>query len=191
MIFFFLIDIKKIKISIFFMNKKRYKLIIFDADDTLRFCTVPGQPCPNRPGEWKLHNNVKEKLADINWGSPQEGKTAYGIASNQGGVGVGYYSAEMAFQLLKDTFTAAFGFEPIDEVIQMCIPKPEENPACRKPNPGMLNKIMKYWQIEPLETLFVGDRKSDQETAENAGCDFTWAKDYFIFSNEQNEQKIE
>ena len=81
---------------------KKYKLIIFDADDTLRFCTVPGQPCPNKPGEWKLLPKVKEKLAEFDWGSPLEGKIAYGIASNQGGVGVGYFSAEMAYQLLKE-----------------------------------------------------------------------------------------
>lgn len=30
------------------------KLIIFDADGTLRRCTVPGQPCPNKDGEWEL-----------------------------------------------------------------------------------------------------------------------------------------
>jgi histidinol-phosphate phosphatase family protein len=159
---------------------KKYKLIIFDADDTLRFCTVPGQPCPNKPGEWKLLPKVKEKLAEFNWGSPQEGKTAYGIASNQGGVGVGYFSAEMAFRLLNDTFVAAFGFDPIPEVIQMCTPRPEEASKCRKPKPGMLQRIMKYWQVKPTETLFVGDRESDKGTAENAGCDFMWAKDFFL-----------
>lgn len=163
------------------MNKYEYKLLIFDADDTLRFCTIPGQPCPNKPGEWKLLKNVKEKLAEISWGSPLEGKIAYGIASNQGGVGVGYFSEAMAFQLLKDTFIEAFGFEPIDDVVQMCTTHPEENPACRKPRPGMLENIMKYWQIDPEETLFVGDRDSDKETAENAGCDFMWAKEYFEF----------
>lgn len=157
----------------------RYKLIIFDVDNTLKFCTVPGQPCLNKPGEWELHENVKEKLSEFNWGSPKENKIAYGIASNQGGVGAGYFSSDMAYQLLKDTFIAAFGFEPIDDVIQMCTTKPEDNPACRKPSPDMLEKIMKYWQVDPADTLFVGDRQSDKETAENAGCDFLWAKDYF------------
>jgi len=163
------------------MKNKKYKLMIFDADGTLRFCTIPGQPCPNKPDEWKLLKNVKEKLSKFEWGSPAEGKTAYGIASNQGGVGVGYFSSEMAFRLLKDTFMAAFGFKPINEVIQMCIPKPEEKPECRKPRPGMLKKIMQFWQIPPSETLFVGDMESDKLTAENAGCDFMWAKDFFRF----------
>jgi D-glycero-D-manno-heptose 1,7-bisphosphate phosphatase len=163
------------------MKNKEYKLIIFDADYTLRFCNVKGQPCPNKPGEWELLTNVKAKLAKYGWGSPQSGKTGYGIASNQGGVGMGYFKAEMAFQLLRDTFIAAFGFEPKDEVIQMCTPKPHVDSKCRKPKPGMLLKIMNFWKVEPEETLFIGDMESDKETAGNAGCDFSWAKDFFGF----------
>lgn len=161
------------------MKKKKIKLIIFDADNTLRYCTIPGQVCPNKPGEWKLHKNVQEKLATIQWGAPHENKTAYGIASNQGGVGAGYFSAEMAFKLLKDTFIAAFGFEPIEATIQMSTPKPKENSLSRKPNPLMLMKIMQFWQVKPSETLFVGDRKTDEETAANAKCHFERAKDFF------------
>jgi D-glycero-D-manno-heptose 1,7-bisphosphate phosphatase len=161
------------------MEKKKYKLIIFDADDTLRFCTVKGQPCPNKPGEWDLLKNVKAKLAEYKWGSPQEGEVGYGIASNQGGVGMGYFKAEMAFQLLKDTFIAAFGFEPENDVIKMSTEKPYLNSECRKPNPGMLHDLMEYWQVEPEDTLFIGDRNTDKQTAENAKCDFIWAKEFF------------
>ena len=162
------------------MKNKEYKLIIFDADNTLRYCTVKGQPCPNKPGEWALLKNVKDKLSKYNWGSPTEGKVGYGIASNQGGVGMGYFKAEMAFQLLKDTFMAAFGFEPEDEVIQMCTPKPHVDSRCRKPRPGMLIDLMNYWNVNPEETLFIGDMESDKQTAENAKCDFGWTKDFFL-----------
>lgn len=161
------------------MEKKKYKLIIFDADDTLRFCTVKGQPCPNKPGEWALLDNVQAKLSTYDWGSPQEGKVGYGIASNQGGVGMGYFSEEMAFRLLKDTFVAAFGFEAHDEIIQMCTPKPHIDSECRKPKPGMLLEIMNFWKVKPSDTLFVGDMESDQKTAKNAACDFIWATEFF------------
>ncbi|MDO9578645.1 MAG: HAD-IIIA family hydrolase [Candidatus Cloacimonadales bacterium] len=161
------------------MEKKRYNLIIFDADDTLRYCTVQGQPCPNKPGEWELLDNVQAKLSTFDWGFPQEGKVGYGIASNQGGVGMGYFSKEIAFQLLKDTFKSAFGFEPQNEIIQMCTPKPHVDSNCRKPKHGMLQKIMAFWKVEAEKTLFVGDMESDKETAKNAGCDFMWAKKFF------------
>ena len=163
------------------MDNKNYKLIIFDADDTLRYCTVEGQPCPNKSGEWKLLDNVQTKLSTFDWGSPQEEKIGYGIASNQGGVGMGYFKGEMAFQLIKDTFVEAFDFEPINDVIRICTQKPFIDSDCRKPKPGMLNDIMHFWQVDPTKTLFVGDMETDKQTAENAGCNFMWAKDFFGF----------
>ena len=65
---------------------KIYKLIIFDVDGTLRRCLAPGQVCPNAPDQWELMPNVKETLAEIKWGLPDCGNTAFGIASNQAGV---------------------------------------------------------------------------------------------------------
>ena len=62
-----------------------YQLFIFDADGTLRRCTVPGQPCPNQPGEWELLPNVVETLHHYDWRVRD-----YAIVSNQGGIGLGY-----------------------------------------------------------------------------------------------------
>jgi len=50
-----------------------YRLIIFDADGTLRCCTVPGQVCPNADNQWELLPNVKEKLSEIDWGVSRSG----------------------------------------------------------------------------------------------------------------------
>jgi D-glycero-D-manno-heptose 1,7-bisphosphate phosphatase len=157
-----------------------YRLIIFDADGTLRYCTVAGQPCPNRPDEWKLYPDVKAKLAEFNWVSPGDGPgTGYGIASNQGGVGVGYFSEETAISLLRDTFQEAFGFEPSDGTIEICPHVPHSGCGCRKPDPLMLNRIMKLYGEPPGNVLFVGDRDADRLAAENAGCDFKWASEFF------------
>lgn len=161
--------------------KKEHKLIIFDADGTLRYCTVKGQPCPNKPGEWEVLPKVREKLSSINWGSPAERKVGYGIASNQGGVGMGYFSHEMAFQLLRDMFIKVFGIEPENRVLKMSTQKPHEYSEDRKPKPKMLIDLINYWIVEPEDTLFVGDMESDKDTAQNAGCDFMWAKDFFGF----------
>ena len=38
---------------------------------------------------------------------------------------------------------------------------------------------MEFWEVEREETLFVGDMESDRFAAENAGCDFQWARDFF------------
>ena len=71
------------------------RLYIFDADGTLRRTTVEGLPCPNRPGEWELIPGVRGRLAEIDWG-----RARFGVASNQGGVGLGYLSLAAARGLL-------------------------------------------------------------------------------------------
>ncbi|MCD4706237.1 MAG: HAD-IIIA family hydrolase [Candidatus Sabulitectum sp.] len=157
-----------------------YSLIIFDADGTLRYCTIEGQPCPNRTGEWSLYPDVIERLASFNWTHPgAESGVGYGIASNQGGVGVGYFSENTALKLLEDTFREAFGFSPAEGTVEMCPHVPYGDCDCRKPNPEMLIRLMKLYGISPEKVLFVGDRDADRNAALNAGCDFQWVSEFF------------
>ena len=156
-----------------------YRLIIFDADGTLRCCTVPGQVCPNADDQWELLPNVKEKLSEIDWGSSGLGRVAFGIASNQAGISKGYLTAETAYRLLADMAKAAVGFRPIEGSIRFCPHNKSDGCLCRKPGPLMLEQLMDFWGVNPEETLFVGDMESDRQAAENAGCDFVWARDFF------------
>ncbi len=160
-------------------NLFKYRLIIFDADGTLRKCTIPGQPCPNKHGEWVLMPNVQETLSSIRWGSPFDGCIAYGIASNQAGVALGYMSPEMAYDLLKETVIAAFGGWPGTGTIQLCPHGVDEGCVCRKPETFMIVRLLALWKVYLEQTLFVGDMESDKQTAINAGVDFMWAKDFF------------
>ncbi len=157
----------------------KFDLIIFDADGTLRRCTVPGQVCPNRPGQWELLPGVKRTLAAIEWGSPLRGRTALGIASNQAGIARGYLSEQSALKMLEDTVKAAAGFPPVTGSVEFCPHNIREGCSCRKPAPGMLERLMAFWGTVPKRTLFVGDMASDQGAAINAGCEFTWAADFF------------
>lgn len=157
----------------------KYKLILFDADGTLRRCTIEGQPCPNASGEWELLPKVREQLSVFDWGSPHAGQVAFGIVSNQAGVGLGYMTEEVAYRLLQDLVEAAFGIYPSTTCIDMCPHRPDEDCRCRKPKPAMLFVHMAKWEVRPSETLYVGDMDSDCQAAEAAGCDFMWAKDFF------------
>lgn len=165
--------------------EKEYRVIIFDADGTLRYCTVEGQPCPNASGEWQLYPDVRAKLAGYRWSGPKNGEgTGYGIASNQGGVGVGYFSRETARELLEDTFKAAFGFRAARGTIEFCPHAPFKGCDCRKPKPLMLNRLIDLYGAASDEVLFVGDRDDDRLAAENAECDFQWADEFFERSSE-------
>lgn len=157
------------------MNLKDTKLFIFDADGTLRRSTVPNQPNPHEDDEWELLPNVKEKLQKI-ISQTKDGVIA--IASNQGGIELGYLSRRQARKLLDALYRELTGKRAPKGMIQLC-PDFEKPSQCRKPRPGMLQKIMNQAGVSPKQTLFVGNSDDDRETARNAGVRFMWAKNFF------------
>lgn len=163
-----------------------YKMIMFDADGTLRRCTVPGQPCPNNPGEWELMPNVKETLARYDLK-----RIGLYVVSNQGGIALGYLTETMALDLIYDLC------EQIDPDLPhgryaayICPHSPNDGCPCRKPSPYLLLQVLtqewderKYFDdYDPpklSECLYVGDQDTDRQTAERAGIAFMWANDFF------------
>lgn len=146
------------------------KLIIFDADGTLRRCTIPGQPCPSKNDEWELMPGVKEKIATLPDG------VRFGIVSNQGGVGLGFMPQEVAWQMLVELAALALRDRC---VALMCTHAPKDGCLCRKPSPLMLYQAMEAANAKPRETLYVGDMDSDREAAQRAGVAFLWAWEFF------------
>lgn len=160
-------------------NDKQYdnqfKLYIFDADGTLRRSTVAGQPCPNDDGQWELMPNVRERLAAIDWSAAR-----FGIATNQGGVGLGYLSYATARRLLVQMVVEAFGVERAPAgAIEICPHAPHLKCACRKPHPTMLLRLMRRFRVNEDQTLYVGDMDRDAEAARHAGVRFMWADEFF------------
>lgn len=157
------------------MSLRGLKLFIFDADGTLRRTTVPGQPTPHRGDQWELLPNVREKLQQIR--SRRE-NLIIAIASNQGGIEIGYLSRKQARKLLNDLYKELTGKRAAKGMIQLC-PDFNRPSDCRKPKPGMLQKIIEQAGVSRSQTLFVGDSEDDRVTAENAGVRFMWAKNFF------------
>jgi len=151
------------------------RLLIFDADGTLRRSKVPGQPIPNRDGEWELLPNVKEKVHRI---LTRNADIKIGIASNQGGIELGYLSQKQARKMLSDLYSVVVGRKAPSEMIQLC-PNFKKQSSCRKPKPAMIEAIMAKAGVPRKEVLFIGDSEDDYLTAQNAGVRFMWAKDFF------------
>jgi D-glycero-D-manno-heptose 1,7-bisphosphate phosphatase len=159
------------------MGLKDIKLFIFDADGTLRRSTVTNHPTPNKDDEWELLPNVKEKLQKI---LSQRADIVLAIASNQGGIELGHLSKRQARKLLDDLYKELTGKRPAKGMIQLC-PDFKKPSDCRKPKPGMLQKIMDQARISSKQTLFIGDSEDDRVTALNAGVRFMWAKKFFAW----------
>lgn len=113
-------------------------LLVLDLDGTVRTCTVKGQPCPNRPGEQALVPGIGETLAAY-----QQAGIPIAIATNQGGIGVGFMT-ERDFQKqlveLREMLTAV-GVDASFPIVH-CPHHPKSGCACRKPKGGMLFELM-------------------------------------------------
>jgi D-glycero-D-manno-heptose 1,7-bisphosphate phosphatase len=152
---------------------KMHRVIVFDADGTLRRTTVRDQPCPHAESEWELIDGVVERLAEL----PHV--TSFGVASNQDHVGYGLVSETTARDCLVRMIERATGRRVPSAAIRLCPHRLEEPCMCRKPEAGMLTAILGYYEARPDEVLFVGDSWVDREAATRAGVDFEWADSFF------------
>jgi D-glycero-D-manno-heptose 1,7-bisphosphate phosphatase len=69
--------------------------------------------------------------------------------------------------------------EPPHGSIEVCPHAPHLGCPCRKPKPEMLLRLMRRFNVEPGETLFVGDMDKDEGAARAAGTRFMWAHEFF------------
>ncbi len=150
----------------------KYKLVIFDADGTLRECTVEGQEYPIEHDQWVSKANVFDEVKKYDWNEKY-----FGIATNQPGVSLNKFSDSMCVALIEDMVKETFGYLPNSAAMQYCPHHIDGGCDCRKPQPGMLKRVMQHYQIEPSDTIFVGDSARDKGAAKNAGCSFIWVHD--------------
>jgi D-glycero-D-manno-heptose 1,7-bisphosphate phosphatase len=99
------------------------------------------------------------------------------VVTNQSGIGLGYYD-EAAMDRFHAAMNAAFALEGghvdafyfapyhANAVIE---PFRVDSHPDRKPNPGMILRALKDYDIAPTNALMIGDRDTDVIAAERAG----------------------
>lgn len=156
------------------------KLVIFDKDGCLCKSVTEKKSgkthAPNRLEDQEYFDDVAPICKEL----IEQGNTL-AIASNQGGVAFGIFSADEA-ELLVSSAAAYIGAA----AHRVCFYHPKGHVAPwnmehrnRKPQPGMLIELMQQLNFTPANTIMVGDWKSDQEAAQAAGCGFIWAHEFF------------
>lgn len=98
------------------------------------------------------------------------------VVTNQSGIGRGYYN-EQQFHVLTDWMKAQFEAHGVTLTdVFFCphhpvnaIPPYQIDCDCRKPAPGMLVQAIKKYQIDPNQSLMLGDKKADMQAAKAAG----------------------
>lgn len=90
------------------------------------------------------------------------------VITNQAGIGKGLYS-ENDFLMLNQWMIKQFRINGVVVTkTYYCPHKPEDNCYCRKPNPGMLLKATEEYNINPFDSILIGDKNSDIEAGLNA-----------------------
>ena len=92
------------------------------------------------------------------------------VATNQSGLARGYYD-EVTLQAMHQrlrTVVAEQGGEL--GLIVHCPHGPDDGCNCRKPQPGMLQQIAKYYCTTLEGVWFVGDSNGDLQAALTVGC---------------------
>jgi D-glycero-D-manno-heptose 1,7-bisphosphate phosphatase len=99
---------------------------------------------------------------------PQEYKRI--IITNQGGIGKGYYTSKdyekVTTHMLKQFINHGIRIDGIYH----CPHHPSENCLCRKPGIQMLLDAQKDHNIDLIKSYLVGDKLSDMEAGNKAGC---------------------
>lgn len=160
------------------MTTSAVALIICDLDGTLisSYMDTPGK----RYNAWEVLPGRVEKLAALRaWGD------TVAIATNQGGVGLGYVTESQARRKIAAA-VAALAL-PAETPVAVCFAHPRAKAyryrkpsevARRKPGGAMLRELMDLVG-ERGRVAYVGDRPEDRQAARDAGVAFHRADDFF------------
>lgn len=138
------------------------KLIILDRDGVINY---DSEEFIKSPAEWIPIPGSIEAIARLH----QAGFIVT-IASNQSGVGRGYFSLttlKAIHQKMLDAIQAAGGH--ITSLV-FCPHTPDDHCDCRKPKPGMLYQIAEELQADLTQALVVGDAWRDIQAAKAVGA---------------------
>lgn len=132
-----------------------FKLIVLDRDGVIN----EDSPYYIRsPEAWRAIPGSLSAIAKLG----RHGYTV-AIATNQSGVARGYFTADtlglIHQKMLSQIADAGGRLEASD--IFVCPHGPEEQCACRKPQPGLLLQAAKQFNIDPADILMIGDSMSD------------------------------
>jgi len=103
------------------------------------------------------------------------------IVTNQSGIARGYFSEDDFWNLMYK-ITKEFEKRGVKLThIYYCPHHPDITGECecRKPKPGMILEAIRTYNIDPQQSILIGDSKRDIEAANNAGIENT----YFVKNN--------
>lgn len=143
-------------------NKQKPKAVFFDRDGTIN---IEKNYLFNIE-DFEFQPGITELILQY-----QEQGYLIFIITNQSGIARGYYSENDYFQL-TDWMVKEFASKGINiSKVYHCPHHPEYTGVCncRKPNPGLIVQAINEFNIEPKQSIVIGDKDRDILAGENAG----------------------
>ncbi|PHS20570.1 MAG: D-glycero-beta-D-manno-heptose-1,7-bisphosphate 7-phosphatase [Kangiella sp.] len=138
------------------------KLVILDRDGVINF---DSDSYIKSPEEWIPIKSSLRAIAKLN----QAGyKVA--VATNQSGIGRGMFDHITLAMIHKKMEMELAKVGAHIDALEYCPDHPDSAGPDRKPNSGMVNRLLKQFGVNASETWFVGDSISDIDCARNSGC---------------------
>jgi D-glycero-D-manno-heptose 1,7-bisphosphate phosphatase len=138
------------------------KLIILDRDGVINF---DSDHFIKSPAEWKPIPGSPEAIARLTQASYR-----VVVASNQSGIERGLFDMDTLNAIHEKMHQAVKTAGGRIDAIFYCPHSSDSNCACRKPRPGMFERISECFNTDLTETCAVGDSLRDLQAAATAGA---------------------
>lgn len=133
------------------------KLVILDRDGVINHDSVN---YIRRPEEWHPIPGSLEAIARL-----KKAGFRVAVATNQSGVGRGYYTEETLASIHQKMQDALAVFDAQIDAVFYCPHIPSAHCQCRKPQPGLLQKVADHFKCDIQQVPFIGDNLSDIQAA--------------------------
>lgn len=141
---------------------KKLKFIILDRDGVIN---EESASYIKSAAEWKPISGSLEAIGLLS----QAGYTVV-VATNQSGIGRGYYTEQDLAQIHQKMLACAKAQGGTIDKVFYCPHHPDEHCACRKPASGLFEQIAATYKIDLNGVVSIGDSLRDIQAARKLAC---------------------
>lgn len=141
--------------------KAHAPLVILDRDGVIN---EDSDEYVKTPDEWIPLPGSLEAIARLN-----NHGFRVAVASNQSGIARGYFDRSTLRAMHRKFRRLLKEVGGHVDRIEICPHGPNDGCSCRKPAPGMINRLLKHFAVEPGDVTLIGDSLRDLEAAHAAG----------------------
>jgi D-glycero-D-manno-heptose 1,7-bisphosphate phosphatase len=138
------------------------KLVILDRDGVIN---VDSEHYIKSPAEWKALPGSLEAIAKLN----QAGYRVV-VATNQSGIGRGLFDMDTLNAIHDKMHRAVQSLGGRIDAVFYCPHPADSSCSCRKPRPGMMERISACYNVEMVGVPAIGDSQRDLEAAAAVGA---------------------